>query len=133
MFGRYVDFESNNTRSSHETRHGHISPAEFGLYNKYKEINFSPMSENRISGYGDRFNQNDLVIHTRKGTKSCHNLSEPFQESELTRWIDNLRFWNGQAFSQLNPQMVIQTHTSLTGWGAVRNGVQTSVQWSEEE
>ena len=75
IFGRYIDFESRNTRSSHESRHSHISPAEFGLYNKYKEINFAPMSENRISGNGDRFNQNDFVIDTREGTKSCQDLA----------------------------------------------------------
>ena len=46
----------NKKQIDHELRHGHISPAEFGLYNKYKEINFSPMSENIISGNGDRFN-----------------------------------------------------------------------------
>ena len=53
IFGRYVGFESHNTRSSHKQRHCHISPAEFGLYNKYEEINFAPMPENRISGSGD--------------------------------------------------------------------------------
>ena len=39
------------------------------------------MSEKRISRNGDRFNQNDFVIHTREGTKSCQDLSEPSQES----------------------------------------------------
>lgn len=28
----------------------------FGLYNKYKEINFAPMPKNRFPGNGDRFN-----------------------------------------------------------------------------
>ena len=81
IFGRYVDFELHNTRSSHKSRHRHMSPAEFGLYNKYKEINFAPMSKNRISGNGDRFNQNDFVIDTREGTKSCQDLSELSQGS----------------------------------------------------
>ena len=63
-------------RSSHEPRHSHISPAEFELYNKYKGINFSPISENRISGNGDIFNQNYSFIDTRESTKSCHDLSE---------------------------------------------------------
>ena len=58
-----------------------MSPAEFGLYNKYKEINFAPMSENRIYGNGNKFNQNDFVTDTSKGIKSCQNLSEPSQES----------------------------------------------------
>ena len=46
-------------REAQMSRDSHISPAEFGLYNKCKEINFAPMSKNRISGNGDRFNQND--------------------------------------------------------------------------
>ena len=44
-----------------------------------------------------------------------------------------MRFCNGRNFSQLNPQAIIQTDASLTAWGAVCNGVQTSGQWSEEE
>ena len=52
---------------------------------------------------------------------------------ELTWWIENFWFCNGQTFSQLNPQVIIQTDASLAGWGAVCNGVQKSGQWSEEE
>ena len=44
-----------------------------------------------------------------------------------------MRFCNGRTFSQLNPQMIIQTDASLTGWGAVYSVVQTSGQWSEED
>ena len=51
---------------------------------------------------------------------------------ELTWWIENFWFCNGQTFSQLNPQVIIQTDASLAGWRAVCNGVQTG-QWSEEE
>ena len=39
------------------------------------------MTENKIYGTGDSFNQNDFVIDNREGTKSCQNLSETFQES----------------------------------------------------
>ena len=77
IFGRYIDFESRNTRSSPESRHSHISPAEFGLYNKYKEINFAPMSENRISGNGDRFIKMTLSLtpeKVQKVVKTWHNL-----------------------------------------------------------
>ena len=130
------------------------------------------MSENRISGNEDRFNQSDFGIDTREGAKSCQDLSEPSQESfynssgidqgcgphiihntssgtskdsvkittlniksrtELTWWIENLRFCNGRTFSQLNSQVIIKTDASLTGWGAVCHGVQTSGQLSEEE
>ena len=73
IFWRYVDFESYNSKSSHKSRHGHISPTEFGLYNRYKEIDFVSISENRISGNGDRFNQNDFVIDIREGTENCQN------------------------------------------------------------
>ena len=60
MFGRYDDFELHNTRSSHELRYSHISPEKFGPYNKYKEINFAPMSANRISEHGDRLEYGEL-------------------------------------------------------------------------
>ena len=52
--------------------------------------------------------------------------------TELTWWMENLRFCNSQIFSQLNPQMVVQEDVSLTGWGVVCNGDQTSGQWPEE-
>ena len=81
IFERNVDFKSHNMKSSHDPRHSHISPAEFGLHKKYKEINFATMSENRISRNGDRFNQNYFVIGTREGAKSCQDLSDPSQES----------------------------------------------------
>ena len=80
MFVRYVDFESHNTRSLYELRHGHIPPAEFWLYDKYKKINFAAISENRTSGNWDKFNQNDLAIDTREVIKSCKNLLKPSQE-----------------------------------------------------
>ena len=74
VFGEYVDFESRNTKSSQELRHSHIFPAEFGLYSKYKEIDFAPMPENRISRNRNRFNQNDLSLtpeKVQKVVKTC--------------------------------------------------------------
>ena len=73
--GRYIDFESRNVINSHESRHDHLSSAEFGLYNKYKDINFAAMPENRISGNGDRFSQNEFPIETREDKKGCQNFS----------------------------------------------------------
>ena len=61
-----------------------------------------------------------ITLKTKSGTK-------------LTWWIEKLRFWNGQTFSQLHPQIISQTDTSLTGWGAVCNRVETLGQWSAEE
>ena len=48
-------------QSDKDSRPSNISPAEFELYNKCKEIIFTLMSENTISGNGDRFSQNDFV------------------------------------------------------------------------
>ena len=49
------------------------------------------MSEHIIFGNGDRFNQNELLIDTREGTKGCQDLLEAPQDSfyqkELTRVI----------------------------------------------
>ena len=53
--------------------------------------------------------------------------------TELTWWIENLRFCNGRTFSQLNQRLIIQIDASLPGWGAICDGVQTSGKWSEEE
>ena len=54
-------------------------------------------------------------------------------KTKLTWWRVNLRICNGRTFSQLNPQVIVQTDASLTGWGAVCSGVQTSGHCSEEE
>ena len=74
---------------SHTIRKAHMSHdtdiyiflAEFGLYDKYKEIDSMSMSENIISGNGDKFNQNDFAIDTKEGRKSYQDLSEHSQES----------------------------------------------------
>ena len=39
-----------------------------------------------------------------------------------------MRFDNDPKFSEVTTQMIIQRDASLTGWGAVFNGVQTSGQ-----
>ena len=81
-----------------------------------------------------RFLQQQQIVCLRKkmNYQSVITLNTK-SRTELTWWIENLRFCNGRTFSQLNPQVIIQTDASLTGWGAVCNGVQTSGQWSEEE
>ena len=139
IYGRYVDFKLHYTRSSHESRHSQISSAEFGLYNKYKEINFASMSENKISCQNLlrrhsttllelnrvigllsstiqavepakiqlRFLQQQEVVCLREkmNYQSVITLNTK-SRSELTWWIENSRFYNGQTFSQLNSQMI---------------------------
>ena len=55
-------------------KNSHISPTEFGLYDKYKEISFAPMP-------GIEFLGMEIDSITREGTKSSQDLSEPSQES----------------------------------------------------
>ena len=180
---------SHTVREVHMSRDSHISPAEFGLYNKHKEINFAPKSENKFLGIAIdpikmtlsltpeyvqkvvKTFQNLLTSHSTTlpelirvvGLLSTIQAVEPANiqlrflqqqqivglrekmnyqsvitlntksRTELTWWIENLRFCNGRTFFQLRPQIIIQTNASLTGWGAVCNGVRTSGQWSEEE
>ena len=62
------------------------------------------MSENRISGNGDRFNQNDFVIDTTDGVKRCQDLSEPSQES----------FYNSSGINQACGPPIIHNTSSET-------------------
>ena len=51
--------------------HGHISPSEFRLYNKDKEINFALFSEKRISG------NEKYMEGTMEGLKNIQNSPKP--------------------------------------------------------
>ena len=70
------------------------------------------MPENRISGNGERFNQNDFVIVTREGTKSCQDLSEPCQEL----------FYNSSEIGQCCRSPIIH----YTSSGTCKNSVKIS-------
>ena len=77
IFGRYVDFESHNTRSSHDPRHSDISPAEFGLYNEYKQINLAPMSKIEFLGMeidSIKMTMSLTAEKVQKVVKTCQNL-----------------------------------------------------------
>lgn len=52
---------------------------------------------------------------------------------ELRWWQDHLFAWSGKALLQKNPDLVIETDASHTGWGAYCNGIQTGGRWSESE
>ena len=81
-----------------------------------------------------RFLQQQQIVGLRgKNELSVSNTLNTKSRTKLTWWIENLRFWNGRTFSQLNSQIIIRTDASLTGWGAVCDGNQTSGKWSEEE
>ena len=63
-----------------------------------------------------RFLQQQQIVCLRKkmNYQSVITLNTK-SRTELTWWIKNLWFYNGRTFSQLNPQVIIQTDASLTG------------------
>ena len=52
---------------------------------------------------------------------------------ELVWWQHHLASWNGRTVIQRQSQMKIQSDASLTGWGAVCDGVSTGGSWSLQE
>jgi hypothetical protein len=50
--------------------------------------------------------------------------------SDLVWWLDNLDLVNGKTIFPADADVVIYTDASLTGWGAVLNGVRTRGQWT---
>ena len=81
-----------------------------------------------------RFLQQQQIVCLRKkmNYQSVITLNTK-SRTELTWWIKNLWFYNGRTFSQLNPQVIIQTDASLTRWGAVCYRVKTTRQRLEEK
>ena len=75
--------------------------------------------------------QQQIVCLREKNELSVSNNTK--SRTELTWWIENLQFCNGRTFSQLNPQVIIQTDASLTRWGAVCYRVKTTRQRLEEK
>ena len=54
-------------------------------------------------------------------------------KQELLWWVENLRLNNGRSLRQKEPNLVIQTDASKSGWGAFCNGVSAWGEWSEKE
>ena len=54
-------------------------------------------------------------------------------KEDLDWWQHHLTHWNGRAVIQRQAQVRIQSDTSLTGWGAVCDGVSTGGTWSLQE
>ena len=52
---------------------------------------------------------------------------------ELDWWQNHLTNWNGRTVSRTPAQVVIQSDASLTGWGAVCEGVSTGGSWDPQE
>ena len=73
------------------------------------------------------------VSYTNSGWDETFRPLNTKLRTELTWWIEHLKFCNGRTFSRLNPQIIIQTDVYLILWGAVCNGDQMSGQWSEKE
>ena len=54
-------------------------------------------------------------------------------KQELLWWVENLRLNNERSIRQKDPNLVIQTDASKSGWGVFCNEVSTGGKWSEKE
>ena len=69
---------------------------------------------------------------------SDQNYDAPCQISpkstELHWWVDHLTKWNGKSLVKWQGlDIVIESDASLTGWGAMSNGVNTEGPWNAQE
>lgn len=79
--------------------------------------------------------QRDLQSALLRGSQNYETLLLLSQESreEIQWWQQRLSMWNGRTLLKHRQQLVIQSDASLTGWGAVCEGVRTGGPWSPEE
>ena len=70
-----------------------------------------------------------------RGSQNYETLLLLSQESreEIQWWQQRLSMWNGRTLLKHRQQLVIQSDASLTGWGAVCEGVRTGGPWPPEE
>ena len=79
--------------------------------------------------------QRDLKGALARGSQnydSSLQLSRASRE-EVQWWQEHLTLWNGRALLSHRKQLVIQSDASMTGWGAVREGLRTGGPWSQAE
>ena len=67
-----------------------------------------------------RFLQQQQIVRPREKKNHQSVITLNIESiAELTWWVESLRFCNDQTFSHLDPQIIIQTAASLTGWVTV--------------
>ena len=52
---------------------------------------------------------------------------------DLHWWVENLATWNGRVVQEVTTDVVIETDTSKTGWGAFCQGILTGGCWNAQE
>ena len=79
--------------------------------------------------------QRDLQRALIEGNQDYEHGTRLSKESrgELDQWQRHLTHWNGRTMIQKQAQIVIQSDASVTGWGAVCDGVSTGGSWSPQE
>ena len=81
-----------------------------------------------------RFLQRDKIAALeRSQSYEAECRLSPEAKEELEWWCSHLHAWNGRALVESTPDLVIATDASLTGWGAVCDGVSTGGCWSLAE
>lgn len=61
----------------------------------------------------------------------CHLTMEA--REELLWWVNHLTEWNGRHLLSQEPDLIIETDASTTGWGATCQNVRTGGPWSPKE
>ena len=54
-------------------------------------------------------------------------------KEELSRWITNMKIYNGKSLSIVPPDLTTFSDASEKGWGALCQGITTSGLWSSVE
>ncbi|KAI9552670.1 reverse transcriptase [Daphnia sinensis] len=73
------------------------------------------------------------ICNAKKGNmKALVDLSENAQ-SDITWWVRNLRRVNGRPLSENDPDLVIFSDASLSGWGGCCNDVKTRGPWAGKD
>ena len=77
-------------------------------------------------------------FYIKNARKNCGDLNavcflSDDAKADLEWWVNNLASLNGKCFSQKIPDLEIFSDASLTGWGAVCNGVTTRGPWTKAD
>ncbi len=73
--------------------------------------------------------QNFYLSHAHRDLNKMVSLTEP-AKADLVWWATHLKLCNGKSFFPENPDLIIFSDASLTGWGAVCDGSRSRGPWT---
>ena len=81
-----------------------------------------------------RFLQQQQIQALKKsGSYESQVLLNKGSQLELFWWVKKIEIYNGRILIQLPAQALLQKDASLTGLGAVWEGMQTGEKWTQQE